>query len=414
MKKFGLLGERLAHSFSPYIHSKIGDYDYRLFEVERDKLDEFMRNKCFDGINVTIPYKQSAMAYCDKISDRAKKIGCVNTIRVMNNNEIFGDNTDYFGFKYLLDKNKIVVKDKKCAVLGSGASSKTVSAVLYDMGARNIVFVSRKGICKYEDVEVYNDAEILINTTPLGMFPNNGEIRVDLTVFTRLEACVDIVYNPHRTKLVLQCEKMGIKAVGGIEMLIAQGVRAGEIFENKTIDDGVIEKIAGELIRNTQNIILIGMPSCGKTTIGKALARTLKRDFLDSDDMIYQRCGKSPANIINSMGESCFRAAETELLKDIGRYSGKIIATGGGAVTVKENYDYLHQNGAIIWLKRDLDKLVTKGRPLSQGDNALNRLYEERKAMYVEFSDLVIDNNGEIANTVKEVLKAAEYEDFNY
>ena len=411
--KFGLLGEKLGHSFSPEIHSMLGEYSYKLFEVEPDKVADFIKNVDFDGLNVTIPYKKVVMELCDEVSEQAKKIGCVNTVK-RRNGKLYGCNTDYDGFRYLLTSEKIEINGKKCLVLGTGASSGTVKAVLEDMGASEIVFVSRNGENNYENIEKHHDAQVIVNTTPVGMYPNNGECKVKLRNFTALESCVDIVYNPLKTDLIIQAEKLGIKNASGLSMLVAQAKYAAEIFTENSISDSHLNTIINKIHRDKSNIVIIGMPGSGKSSVGRLIAKNLDRKFIDADKYFEQKMGMAPGDYITQHGEELFRKEETEVLSELGKMSGVVISTGGGAVTRAENYNHLHQNGKIVLIKRSFERLATRGRPLSQGDNALIMLWEKRRDAYKAFADVEVDNNRHISKTVETVLRRLGYENSRY
>lgn len=401
--KCGLLGEHLTHSFSPLIHNMLADYDYKLYEVTRDALEDFVKNGGLDAFNVTIPYKKEVIPFLDEISPEAKAIGAINVI-VRKNGKLCGYNSDYFGFAYMLDSANISVKGKKALLLGNGGAAATVKAVLTDRNVGEIVTVNSKTNTS-ENLAPHQDAKIIINSTPVGMYPNNRKSAIDLSLFPNCEAVLDIVYNPARTELMLQAEKRGIITVGGLSMLVAQAARGFELFTGKKYENGIIEKIIDRISRSTQNIILVGMPSCGKSTIGALLADRLERQFLDADQEFEKMNGIPPAEAINVLGEPKFRVMESEVLSELGKLSGAIIATGGGAVTRLENYPALHQNGVIIYIKRDIDKLSSEGRPLSK-KGSLTELFEKRKPFYESFADITVDNNGDAEDTVKNITSA--------
>jgi len=394
MKKFGLIGEKLGHSYSPMIHSKFGDYVYELCEVESGELENLLRNEEYGGFNVTIPYKKVVYEMCDELSDTAKKIGSVNTVVRQEDGSLKGYNTDYFGFSYLLKSSGICVKGMKCLVLGSGGASLTVQAVLKDLGASEIVVISRSGENNYENISRHFDGEIIINTTPVGMYPANGRTPVNLDDFHNCQGVVDLIYNPNRTKLVLDAMTKSIPAAGGLNMLVAQGKEASEIFQNIEIEDEEIDGAIDEVRSETLNAILIGMPGAGKTLLGGELAERMHRRFVDIDDMIVEHEGMSIPEIFAQKGEAYFRKVETEMLETACKQTGLVIATGGGVVKKKANYNIVKQNGVVIWIKRDLSKLETDGRPLSQS-MPLEQMYEERKAAYSYWSDFFINNNEE-------------------
>lgn len=400
---YGLLGEHLTHSFSPQIHSLLGDYEYNLFEVSPENLEAFMKNPEFEGINVTIPYKKQVIPFLDEISPEALKIGSVNTVTVRNG-KLYGDNTDYFGFLYMIKKSGIEIKDKKSLVLGSGGASLTAIAVLNDLGAKEVITISRNGENNYSNLDRHRDAQIIVNTTPVGMYPNNLECAVDISDFPNLEGVLDIVYNPLKTKLILSAEKSGIPCAAGLSMLVAQAKKAYEIFFDTKKDDSVCEEIESKLKSEMQNIVLVGMAGCGKTTVGKALAEMLSKKFVDTDEIITEGESRPIPKIFEEKGEEYFRALETEAVKTAGKEKGLVIATGGGAVTREENYFPLSQNGIIVFINRDAKKLPTEGRPLSQ-QNGVKALYEKRLPMYRAFADIEIDGNGTVEETAEIIAK---------
>ena len=407
-KKCGLLGEHLSHSFSPVIHNMIADYSYELFEVSPCELETFIRTNNLDAYNVTIPYKKAVIPFLDEISQEAKAIGAINLI-IKKENKLCGYNTDYFGFEYMMNSAKINIKGKKAIVLGVGGAAATICTVLKNNEIGEIISVNRKNNTK-EFLFQHADANIVINATPVGMYPNNRISPVALDLFPRCEAVLDIVYNPMRTELILQAEKKGIVAVSGLSMLVAQAVYAFEIFSNKKCDSNIIEDIITKIAKKTQNIILIGMPSCGKSTVGKILAKDLNRDFFDADEEFEKTYKTTPANAITTYGEERFREMEHQILETLGKISSSVIATGGGAVTREENYPSLHQNGIIFYIKRDLSQLSTDGRPLSKA-NSLESLFAKRKALYERFADIEIDSQDTPEETAKLIEK--EFENAN-
>ncbi len=394
-KRFGLIGARLSHSYSTLIHGWLGDYTYDLCETKADDLGDLLLSSDYDGFNVTIPYKKTVMRLCDEVSPEARKIGAVNTVVRTEDGKLAGYNTDYFGFKYQLEHNDIDVEDMKCVVLGDGGVSVTVQAVLSDLHAREIVVISRRGVNNYDNISEHYDAEILVNATPVGMYPDNGSCLVDITQFRNIRGVIDVIYNPYRTKLILDCMENGIPCAGGMEMLVAQAKEASEIFTGVLIDDDEIETITDELQRKVLNNILIGMPGAGKTFLGRKMAEKQGKRFIDIDDMIIQHEGASIDEIFREKGEAYFRKVETEMLKLACKDSGCVIATGGGVVKTRANYNIVKQNGVVIWIKRDLDKLETDGRPLS-ASIGVEKLYQERKDEYKRWSDYYIDNNEEL------------------
>ena len=401
--KYGLLGKVLGHSFSKYIHLQLGDYPYDLFEREADEIEELIKNHDIGGLNVTIPYKEEVMKYCDKITDRARSIGCVNTLVYDEKRSLIGDNTDYFGFSYILDMLNLNIKDKFAVILGNGATSKTVAAVLKDRAA-SFIKISRSEYPYFSDMHKYKDAEILINTTPVGMYPNNGETLVDLEEFTSLKAVIDVIYNPLLTKLLLDAKELGIPYSDGLPMLVAQAAKASEIFMEKKISDEDIRVIIDKMRYDFGNIILIGMPGSGKTTIGEEISLISGKKFIDVDQSIEEKSGMEIAEIFKNYGESYFRQLELEVVEEFGKESGIVIATGGGVVTREENYPHLAQNGRIYLIERDIDKLEMNGRPLSKDRDAVKELWENRKDSYERFSDYIVENR-DIKKVAKEILE---------
>lgn len=389
MKQFGLLGERLAHSFSPRIHRALGDYEYNLYEKAPGELDAFLKSGMFDGLNVTIPYKQAVIPYCAGLSEQAAAIGSVNTLLRRPDGTLWGENTDYSGFAATLRRSGLCVRGKKALVLGSGGASKTVQAVLRDAGAQCVV-ISRTGENHYGNLDRHADARVLVNTTPVGMYPNNGQAAVDLGLFPLCEGVFDLIYNPARTRLMLDAQRRGIPAFGGLFMLVEQARCAAGLFIGRTVDQSLTEGLVGQLALETQNIALIGMPGCGKTTVGRALAGLLGRDFYDVDEQIEQQAGKSIPDIFEQDGENAFRQRETRTLAELSRQSGAVLATGGGVVTRPENEELLRQNSVVIWLRRELTDLPVDGRPVSQS-RPLEQIAAERTPLYSAWSDLAAE-----------------------
>lgn len=404
MLKCGLLGEKLGHSYSPQIHSMLADYEYKLFEKSPEELEDFLKSGKFDGLNVTIPYKKSVMLYCAELSPTAAQIGSVNTIVRRSDGSLYGDNTDAFGFENLIVHNGIEVKGKKALVLGTGGASVTAQAVLKNLGAREVVVISRKGEDNYENIAKHADAEIIANTTPVGMYPNNGKAAVDLAQFPKLSGVLDVVYNPARTALLLQAEKLCIPCAGGLYMLVSQAKRSCELFTGKSIPDSEIDRIERVLSHQMQNIVIIGMPGSGKTAVSTMLAERLGRKIFDTDTIVSEKAGMTIPEIFAAQGETGFRKLETEATAEVGKLSGNIISTGGGVVTVADNYELLHQNGVIVWIERDTNKLARDGRPISLSSD-LNELYAARLPLYERFADIKADNNGDINDTVNAIME---------
>ena len=402
----GLLGRKLGHSYSPQIHSQLGSYDYRLFEKEPEELEDFLKNGDFTGLNVTIPYKKDVISFLDELSPRAKALGAVNTI-VRRNGKLIGHNTDYFGFETMLLSTGVSLQGKKALVCGSGGASSTATAVLNAHGA-NVVVLSRTGKDNYQNLNRHSDAALIVNATPVGMYPNVEASPIeDLAAFPMLEGVLDLVYNPARTSILLKAEALGIPCVNGLRMLVAQAKESAEWFTGKPIDDSCIERIYSRLRRQMENIILIGMPGCGKTTVGASLAKILSRPLKDADAELEQAVGRKITEILLADGEASFRSLESETLLDLGKQSGLVIATGGGCVTIPNNYEKLHRNGTIVWLKRDLDLLPTDGRPLSQTGH-LQEMYQKRAPLYARFADFSVENSGNPQETAEEIIRILE------
>ncbi len=404
--KFGLLGEKLGHSYSPQIHAFLGDYPYPLFEKPLEAVGDFLNNGDFDGLNVTIPYKKTAMPYCAELSDRAEALGCVNTIVRRPDGSLYGHNTDFFGFESMVHHSGLDVAGKKALVLGSGGSSNTAVAVLKHLGAQ-VVMISRSGENNYQNLHLHADARIIVNTTPVGMYPNTGVSPINLDLFPQLEGVLDLIYNPSRTRLLLDAEEKGLINSNGLYMLVAQAWESAQYFTGKPLNPQLIDQIHKKLRTQMENIVLIGMPGSGKTTIGKLLAEKTGKHFIDADEEIMKAAGKSIPQIFKEDGEEAFRALETDVLKELGKQSGLVIATGGGCVTKEENYPSLHQNGKIFCMKRSLEALATDGRPLSQMAS-LQAMYDLRKPMYDRFADYRIENNVSAEEAAAEILRIWE------
>lgn len=406
--KYGLIGEHLGHSFSKEIHERIADYKYEICELAPDALGNFLTNPEFEGINVTIPYKEKAIPYLYFVSDNAKKIGAVNTVK-NENGKLYGYNTDYMGMKSLILKNKIDLKGKKALLLGGGGTSKTGRAVLTDLGVREIVRVGldfEKPDVLYEDVaKKHADAEFILNTTPVGMYPKNEGRIIDVNDFPRLEGLIDVVYNPLRTNIVLDAREKGIKAEGGLYMLVSQAIYASEIFTDKKISEEVCEKTFNHIFKQKENIVLIGMPSSGKSSVGMYLAGITGRELVDTDAEIVKKIGMEISEYFKLYGEEKFREVESEVVKEVSSRNGIIIATGGGAILKRENVRYLKQNGRIYFLNRSLEMLTpTSDRPTASDYEALRRRYEERYDKYISSADVTVPGNGTVVQ-VAEIIK---------
>ena len=402
MVKCGLLGRKLGHSYSPAIHASLGDYSYSLWEKEPEELEAFLKDGDFTGLNVTIPYKKSVIPYLDALSDTAEKLGAVNTV-IRREGKTIGHNTDWFGFHAMVARSGLDVRGKKALVLGSGGASNTAVAVLASLGAVPVV-ISRTGENHYGNLERHRDARILVNATPVGMYPNNGVSPVQLDAFPALEGVLDTIYNPARTRLLLDAQERGLVTENGLWMLIAQAKESAEWFTGQKLPDSCIGDIHRKLKGQTENIILIGMPGCGKTTVAGILGQKLGRKVVDSDREIETRAGRTIPEIFAREGEMGFRARETEVLAALGRESGLVIATGGGCVTREENFPLLRQNGRLFRLQRDLEKLPTEGRPLSKAGE-LTAMYNARNPMYQRFAQHTVSNNGCPEATAEEILK---------
>lgn len=388
MLRCGLLGEKLGHSFSPQIHRLLADYEYQLHELSPDQLAEFVQNDEWDGLNVTIPYKKSVIPFCNSLSPEAEATGSVNTL-VHRNGKITGHNTDVFGFESMLQKSGVKIDGKKALILGNGGVCPSVRRVLERHGA-NVVVISRSGENNYDNLARHQDAALIVNATPVGMYPNNGKSPVDLKLFPNCNAVLDLIYNPSRTALILQAESLGMTTIDGLHMLVAQAKAACELFTGNSISDERIDKIESTLRHEMLNIVLIGMPGCGKTTIARQLGELTGRTVIDTDELVEQRTGRTIPEIFAQSGEKVFRQLETDAAADAGKHSGCIIATGGGIVTVPENFPLLHQNSVIVWLRRELSLLPTDGRPISQNSD-MTELYRRRAPLYEKFADITID-----------------------
>jgi len=388
--KCGLIGKTLGHSYSPQIHAELGDYSYSLFEMGEDELAGFLRSDEFHGANVTIPYKIAVMPYLDEISPEASRIGSVNTIVHKSDGKLVGYNTDYYGFGYMLDAAGIDVEDKKVLVLGSGGASLTARTLLRDRGSREVVVISRSGENNYSNLDRHADADVIVNTTPVGMYPNNGVSPVSLDIFPKLTAVADIIFNPAKTALLLDAEARGIKCAGGLTMLVAQAKAASEYFTGSRIDDTEIERITQKIERQTKNIALVGMPGCGKSTVGKLIAQKTGREFVDLDAVITEKAGMPIPEVFAKYGEGYFRDLETAALAEVSKRSSLVIATGGGTVIRPENRRMLKQNSTVVFIKRDINDLPKDGRPVSQA-NSLESLYKTRLPFYKDASDFEVE-----------------------
>lgn len=415
--KYGLIGEHLGHSFSKQIQTRIAeienvkDYDYQLVELDKEEFKEFMEKKDFKGINVTIPYKKDVIPYLDEMDESAKAIGAVNTI-INVDGKLKGYNTDFGGFLYMVKAHNVHMEGKKVLIIGNGGACAAVKAVCKHENAKDIVIVSRsanRGAIGYDEMYTSHlDADIVVNTSPVGMFPNIANAPIDVSWFHKLECVLDVVYNPILTRLCFEAQEADIKRVIGLEMLIAQAKYTFEIFENMSFVDSIIDEIKKEMLKDRCNIVLIGMPSAGKTTIGKMLEEKLGKEFFDLDDMIIAKAGKSIPEIFQESGEAGFRAIETEVAIEASKMNNKIIATGGGVVKHKVNMDFLRLNGITIFIDRDIDKLISSdpNRPLSSSKQALQQMYKERYPLYQKYAAYIAVNNANIEETVDDIVNA--------
>ena len=403
--KCGLLGRHLGHSYSPQIHAALGNYSYDLFEKEPEEIADFLKHGDFTGINVTVPYKKDVIPHLDELSPIAKRLGAVNTI-VRRDGKLIGHNTDYFGFLTMVKASNLTVAGKKVLVLGSGGASNTVVAVLQELGAQVIV-ISRTGENNYGNLQLHEEAAAIVNTTPVGMYPNTGLSPVDLDHFPKLEGVLDVIYNPARTQLLLDAENRGLVTMNGLLMLVAQAKEASEWFMETVIEDQIIAVIHRKLQLQMENIILIGMPGSGKSTVGKLLAEKCGKQFMDADEALVSQSGRAIRDIFAQDGEPLFRELETNVLATLGQQSGLVLATGGGCVTQGQNYPLLHQNGTIFCLQRNLDQLPVEGRPLSQATR-IEEMYKIRKPLYERFADHMIDNNDSPEFAANQILRIME------
>lgn len=403
----GLLGEKLGHSYSPELHALFADYDYSLFEVQAGDLGDFIRTGDFHGLNVTIPYKTTMLAICEHLTETAEEVGSVNTVIKQPDGSLLGDNTDVVGFEGMVWKSRIRILGRKCLVLGSGGASLAVQYVLRNLGAAEIVVISRSGENNYENLSHHKDAAVIVNTTPVGMYPNTVQTPIDLRSFPQCEGVLDLIYNPTRTALLQQAEALGIPCLGGLYMLVEQARCSAQLFTGEAIPAICTKEAYYSMRSRKENRILIGMPGSGKSRIGEALAALLKMPFVDTDIELEKSFSMSVGEYITRNGEAAFRREETALLAEVGKASGLVIATGGGAVTRPENYPILHQNGTIIFLERELSKLPKKGRPLSLR-GSLQDMYTIRLPMYRRFADITVENDQtpeEMAEKIEELYE---------
>lgn len=403
--KYCLIGEKLGHSYSVIIHEKRG-YDYILRPIERNALCDFCKED-WDGFNITIPYKKDIMQWLDFVSDDAKEIGAVNTVK-RENGKLFGYNTDLGGLKYTFDRIGVSLNNQNVLVLGSGGASKVAVALAKKEGARSVNIVSRSGDINYQNVyEKVPFATVIINTTPVGMFPNADDSPISLDGFENLIAVVDAIYNPYQTKLLIQAQRKKLKFSNGLPMLVEQGLIAEDIWSNTTHTKGETEDIIDYLVQKTMNVVLFGMPSCGKTTLGRLVSQNLDREFIDTDELIKEKTGKSPATLIKESGEKVFRDIESDVIKSVAKLSGKVISLGGGGVLRSENVDALKQNGIMVYVDRALELLVDDDRPITK-QKGVQKLFAERKDIYERAKDICVTNNGNVENAMKEIIEKYE------
>ncbi|MDD6310327.1 MAG: shikimate kinase [Firmicutes bacterium] len=405
---YGLLGRKLGHSFSPQIHKAFGGYDYELFEREPEEVGDFIKNGGFKAINVTIPYKRAVMEFCDELSEVAIAANSVNTVIRMDDGRIIGDNTDYYGFRYMLESEGLSPAGQKTLVLGSGGVSGTVIKALQDMGASEVITISRSGENNYDNLDKHYDAGFIVNTTPVGMYPDNEGCVIDVKNFPSCKGCADLVYNPLRTRFVVESREAGIPAVSGLSMLVAQAAKACNLFIGIDVPDEAIREQVAILERGHENIVLIGMPGCGKSSVAAELAKITGKPLVDTDTLIKEMTGRTPSEIINEDGEPAFRDIETKALAEALHTGGKIIASGGGIVERDENRLLMIRNSRVLYIKRDLENLPSNDRPVSQRDG-VKKIYERRHGKYEGWSDFTVDNNGELNSTVEEAAWVLGY-----
>lgn len=403
----GVIGYPLGHSYSKLIHEDLAGYNYDILELPPEEFELFLKEKAFDAINVTIPYKQKIIPFLDELDVKAKRIGAVNTVTNVNG-YLKGYNTDYYGFKWMLENHDVTIRDKKVVLLGNGGATQALKVVIHDMGAKELNIVSRyktdETITYEELLEKFNDVEVLINATPVGMYPHHDESPLDLTNFKHLQSVVDIVYNPLKTELILQAEDLHLKAVGGLEMLVAQAKQAVEIFTGKDLNDSDIERVYKKILRQKQNIVFIGMPSAGKTTLANELAKKLNLPLIDIDEEIVKENGKPIKDIFQDDGEEFFRKLESSKIHELCTKNNTIISCGGGVVKSLTNIHNLKKMGILVWVDRDISKLMCDpSRPLSKDTQAIQRLYEERYPLYKAAADIHIENNTTITQACNEI-----------
>lgn len=407
---YGLIGEKLGHSYSKVIHESLGRYPYQLFSLSKQQFAEFLTARKFDGLNITIPYKKAVIPFCDEISDLAREIGAVNTV-YFRDGRLWGTNTDHQGFLYAAQSAGISFENKKVLILGNGGTSLMARKAATDNGARQILITTRRGeagCISYQDLTAHRDIEIIVNTTPVGTYPNNGEKLIDLADFPACTGVIDVIYNPFSTALLQQAQELGIPHTNGLPMLVAQATAAAEYFLDQQGFTAQNETILSMLQRQIENIVLIGMPGCGKTTLGSLLAEKLGKQFVDMDLEIEKSAGKSIPQIFSDRGETYFRDLETETARRLGKEKSQVIATGGGVILRPENMKALSQNGRIVFIRRPLEELAMEGRPLSKDRKALAAMYEDRLPLYETYSNLVFDSISGEEKSAAELRKLLE------
>lgn len=411
--RFGLIGKSLTHSYSERIHNFLTNNSYELISLDDSDFDDFMKNRRFEGVNVTIPYKEKVIKYLDVVDETAKEIGAVNTV-VNDNGKLYGYNTDIYGFEQLLNKNNVDVRGKNALVLGSGGTSKTVTYVLKKGGIKNVFIVSRTpnyNEISYKKAQEIDDIQIIINTTPYGMMPNykNASL-INLRRFTLLETVIDVIYNPIKTQLLIDAKECGCKVISGLYMLVQQAIKSHELFMNKKIDDKLANKIYQSILLEKTNLVFIGMPSCGKTTAANNVSKILKRPRYDIDEEIEKDTQMSISKIFETQGESYFRKLESNKIKEVFQKEGAIISLGGGSLMTEDNVNLILRNSIVIFLNRDLNllkknKKAMQTRPLLQGKESFDVLYAQRLPIYLKCADIVIKNNGTALNTRNLILE---------
>ena len=407
-QRYGLIGRKLGHSFSKWIHEQLADYTYDLIELEPEQLSPFFAAREFAAVNVTIPYKEAVIPLLDELDERARAIGAVNTV-VNRAGKLIGYNTDYDGLDTLLHRHGIQLGNRVVMILGTGGTCKTCTALARAGGAKEILHVSRSGkggALTYHEAALRRDVQVLINTTPCGMYPDNDVMPLDPALFPRLEGVADVIYNPLQTGLVLRAQDLGLRAAGGLEMLVAQAGAAAELFLGRPVEEDQIVRTVRQLQLQRSNCVLIAMPGAGKTTVGRRAAELLGKEFVDCDDEILKAEGRTASEIIQQEGEAAFRAIESRVIADLAKTGGRLIATGGGVVTRPENMLRLRQNGVILFIDRELTLLATSGRPLSGNLDALRQRYRERYPLYNRYCDRKLDNDETIETAAKRVEEA--------